>query len=96
MFIIEHPCIMSCMIIDHASLLVLSCSLPLALIIEKNKRFKDDYLLGELLRAELLSAPSADCRSLLCDASHTLEQGSRKHKNIKLFETQSEKVLQEK
>ena len=52
---------------------------PQVLIIKKISRGNNnDYQLGELLRAELLSSPSADCCSLLCDASHTLEQGSQK------------------
>ena len=51
---------------------------PQVLIIKKIFRgTNNDYQLGELLRAELLSSPSADCCSLLCDASHTLEQGSQ-------------------
>ena len=47
----------------------------------------NDYQLGELLRAELLSSPSADCCSLLCDASHTLEQGSQKQTHNAIWNT---------
>ena len=58
------------------------------LIIKKIFRgTNNDYQLGELLRAELLSSPSADCCSLLCDASHTLEQGSQKQTHNAILNT---------